>query len=282
VPLPGLTERNIFHQAPRRGTTAVSSAGGNSSAGQPDDPSFKRHGDEITAQLIAEAYLYTVTVKEKRGSTKRVDIQRSNPSGAFRSYYKEILRRTNRAKGFPLSATLGGAIVHFDDVPEDKRFRRSAELDYDQFPDNIRTAMHGTYRDCISDEELGLLETDEGFLDWCDHMNRVALRSVAEGNWNPRSRDQRENAPPVKKIKSTGTRSASGTSVPLSSLPGYAELRRQVDNDNRNAAMARSAASRGSSSRSNVPSDGQGCDYCGGNHYARHCPARAASPYARR
>ena len=79
-----------------------------------------------------------------------------------------------------MSATLGGAIVHFDAVPEDKRFRRRAELDYDQLPDNIRKAMHGTYRDCISDEELGLLETDEGFLDWCYHMNTVALRSMAE------------------------------------------------------------------------------------------------------
>jgi hypothetical protein len=274
VLLPGRSDRNIFHQAPRRETGVAFSAGGNSSAEQPSDPAFKRHGDPEAAKLIAEATLYTVTVKEKRGLSSRVNLQRTNPSNAFKSYCKEILRRTNRVTGFPLSEDQGSLLVFFNDVPDGKKLRRRAELDHGRFPDNVREKMRTTHRSCISDQELADLDSTECFLDWCDYMNDVALRAHGV-NWNPRPKVQRDNAPPVKNIKSSGTNSASGTSVPLASLPGYAELKSQVDKDNRNAAMARTAASRSSqsksaaSSRPGVPSDGKGCDHCGGNHYAR-------------
>ena len=205
--------------------------------------------------------------------SSRADLQRRNPSGAFRSYCKEVLRRTNRPKGFPLSDDLGGEVVFFNDVPEHLRLRRRAELDHDRFPHNTREAMRTTYRSCISDQELADLSSTECFLDWCDYMNDVALRAY-NVNWNPMTREQRDNAPPKKKIKSTGTSSAGGTSVPRANLPGYAELRSQVDRENRNAAMARTAATRSNrptsvaSSHSRAPFDGKGCYRCGGNHHA--------------
>ena len=114
-------------------------------------------------------------------------------------------------------------------------------------------------------------------------MNAIALEAKSAGNLKPKAKAQRVNAPAVTKIKSTGTRTASGTSVPLSSLPNYDKIKRRVELDNYNAAMARSAASRGTSNLSNAPSDREGCHVCGGPHYARDCTARSPrGPYGRR
>ena len=115
----------------------------------------------------------------------------------------------------------------------------------------------------------------------------VALRTYAV-NWNPMTRDERESAPSKKRIKATETSSAGGTSVPRANLPGYDALRSQLERENREAASARAAAARSSkpksaaSSHSRAPSDGKGCDHCGGNHYARNCPSVSTTPYSRR
>ena len=122
---PGRSDRNIFHKDPRQETDAAMPAGGNSLAEPPTDAAFKRHGDPEVAELIAKATLYTVTEKQKRGPSQRSDLQRRNPSAAFSNYCREVLRRTNRPKGFPLSADLGGEIVFFMDVPEHLRLRQS-------------------------------------------------------------------------------------------------------------------------------------------------------------
>ena len=204
-----------------------------------------------------------------------------------------------------------GRTVHFTDVPDNKRLRRRAELDYDQFPQNIRTQMSTTYRSCISDEDLDSLNSTDGLYDWCDHMNEVALASKEAGNLKPKSKAARSVAVAVTKVKSTGPRNESGTTVPLTSLPGYAEAKRKADQENYKAykafcadALPKSfrdqidreanawASSFASSSRrppetvtqvirSNAPSDGRGCNNCGGNHYARDCPNRRG-PYDRR
>ena len=119
-------------------------------------------------------------------------------------------------------------------------------------------------------------------------------------------------------MRSTGTRNDSGTTVPLTSLPGYAEARQKAYEENSksykafsssrvlpkvfldridqeaNAHAAASSSKRISETygqprrhfvtqviRSNIPSDGTGCYKCGGDHYARECPGRA-NPYGRR
>ena len=131
------------------------------------------------------------------------------------------------------------------------------------------------------------MQSTEGFLNFCDHMNRVALDTYSV-NWNPLTRDDRESAPPKKRIKATETSSASGTSVPRANLPVYDAMRRQLELENREVSSVRTAAARPSKpksvavSRTHAPSDGLGCDNCGGTHYGRDCPYPPRDPYSRR
>ena len=178
--------------------------------------------------------------------------------------------------------------------------------------------MSTTYRSCISKEDLDSLATTDGMYNWRDHMNEVAIASSEAGNLKPKSKAARSAAVSVAKVRSTGTRDESGTTIPLTSLPGYAEAKRKADEENSqsykalcssrslsktflnridqeaNAYAAASSSKRVSELygrprqqvvtrviRSNAPSDSTGCWKCHGDHYARECPLRA-NPYGRR
>ena len=295
--LPGCKSRNIFHRHSRNQAGVVSDAGGNSLAsiasGSQDlatipanTPTDRKEDPEI-AKLIATATLVTVAEKQKRGPSQRSDLQHRNPSRAFAHYCRELLRRLNRDGGLPLSEELGGHRVYFHDVPMHLKIRRRAELDHDRFPHTTRKAISDNHRDSVSDQAFEDMQTTEGFLRFCDHMNRVALDTWGV-NWNPMTRDDRDTAPPKKRLKGTVTNSDSGTSIPRANLPGYSELRRGLTMENREVSSARVAAVRTAKpksaaiDRSDVPSDGLGCDICGGSHYARDCPRPPQDPNSRR
>ena len=232
--------------------------------------------------------MYVETVSGRtRGFTRRSDFQDSRPLDAFRHWCRAQLQRCNRPGGFPLST---GVRVHFDDVNNHRRLRRRAELDWDRFPDVIRTMMNTTYRSCISNEDLTSLDTDEGIYTWCDHMNEVAITSSEAGNLRPLPKAARAKmaAVSVSRVKSTGTRNSTGTTVPRTSVPGYAEAKRVADAANAEsyrAFRAQQAPSQPAVARvirsGGSPSDGAGCWVCQGQHYARDCPVRA-NPYDRR
>ena len=197
-----------------------------------------------------------------------------NPSRAFAHYCRELLRRLNRENGLLLSPELGGHRVYFHDVPAHLRIRKRAELDHDRFPNDVRKAIGINHRDSVSDKVFEDMKTTEGFFKLCDHMNRVALDTWGY-NWNPIAKDDRDKAPPKKRLKGTVTTADGGTSIPRAKLPGYSELRRDLTIENREASSAKVAAARAARPKSaakDVPSDGLGCDICGGAHYARDCP----------
>ena len=268
VPLPGATEKNVFEDSPvtlvenSSNRTATDAENVNKDAGGNSSQPSARPGDTTVAALLASVKLSIVQETARRSYTKRSEMQAMYPDKAFSDYCKEILQRIKRPTGIKMEE---GEICHFDKFPSGKMFRARAERDQ-RFRDQLRKAMREVYPTCIGD--IVSIEDYDGLLSWADHMKEHAIKNkesiVKFGNPNPKSSAQRANAPPKYKVASGGSaQDAAGNSIPLNTVAGYDTLRRQAE--------LQSTQARVQTAYRQAPSDGYGCNICGGNHYARDC-----------